>query len=70
MAIVDGLILAEKEMWVDGGTLDVSGAVIARTILNNDGTIVIRYDSAVLSTVSLRRLGRGRTELLSWQELR
>ncbi|MDR7518379.1 MAG: hypothetical protein QN131_00140 [Armatimonadota bacterium] len=70
LAIIDGLVLSDKDVNIEGGTLDVAGAVAAKNFLNTDGTAVVRYNSAVLSSVGIRRVGRGFAELLSWQELR
>ncbi len=68
-AVIDGLILAGKDVQVDGGILDVIGSVVTRNFLSDDGTSVIRYDPIVLATAGLRSTWRGFVELLSWQEL-
>jgi hypothetical protein len=67
-AVVDGLILAGGDVQVDGGLLDVIGAVVTGRFLNGDGTAAVRYDSSVLATVGLRAIGEGIADLLSWQE--
>lgn len=69
VATIDGLILAGKDVQIDAGVLDVMGAVVTGNFLSQDGIAVIRYNSAVLATVGLRRVGKGVAELLSWQEL-
>lgn len=69
MAVVDGLVLAEGNVEVLGGLLDVIGAVSAGSFMNGDGVTVTRYDSRVVATAGLRRADRGLAEVLSWQEL-
>lgn len=69
MAIIDGLVLAERDVEVHAGVLDVIGAVAARNFFSKDGTVVVRYDCGVLATVGLRRAAEGLAELLSWQEV-
>ncbi len=69
MAFVDGLVLAEGNVEILGGLLDVIGAVAARDFANRDGVAVIRYDSRVVATAGFRRTNRGLAEVLSWQEL-
>lgn len=69
VVIVDGLILAERDVRVAAGVLDVIGAVAARNVSVHDGTFVVRYDSGVLATVGLKRTGRGLAEPVNWQEL-
>lgn len=69
VAIADGLVLADRDVDVTEGVLDVIGAVAAKNVLNRDGTVVVRYDSSVLATVGVRRAGKGVAEVLSWQEL-
>lgn len=68
-AVVDGLVLAEQDFYLEGGVLDAVGAVVARNFLNRDGIAVVRYSSLVLSTIGLRSTDRGRAELVSWQKL-
>lgn len=68
-AVVDGLVLAEQDFYIEGGVLDAVGAVVTRNFLNRDGIAVVRYSSLVLSTIGLRSTGRGRAELVSWQKL-
>lgn len=69
VVIVDGLILAEWDVRVRAGILDVIGAVAARNLSVTDGTVVVRYDSGVLATVGLKRTGKGLAEPVSWQEI-
>ncbi|MGQ0549185.1 MAG: pilus assembly PilX family protein [Armatimonadota bacterium] len=69
VVIVDGLILAEWDVRVRAGVLDVIGAIAARNLFAMDGTVVVRYDSGVLATVGLKRTGRGLAEPVSWQEI-
>ncbi len=67
--VVDGLVLAEGRVEVLGGVADVIGAVAAKNFANNDGLVVIRYDSGVVATAALRRTNEALAEILSWQEL-
>ncbi len=69
VVIVDGLMLAEWDIRVRAGVLDVIGALAARNLLITDGTVVVRYDSGVLATVGLKRIGKGLAEPVSWQEI-
>ncbi len=66
---VDGLVLAEGRVEVLGGVLDVIGAIAAKNFANNNGVVVIRYDSGVVATGGLRKTDKGLGEILSWQEL-
>ncbi|MGH2404352.1 MAG: hypothetical protein ACRDGN_07785, partial [bacterium] len=67
--IADGLVLAAGDVDIAAGVLDVIGAIAAKNFYNTDGTVVVRYDSGVLATVGLRRVGKGLAERLTWQEL-
>ncbi len=70
-AMIDGLVLASWDVLDQGGVLEVTGAVAARNFFNENGTVVVRYDSAVLATVGLqRRTPTGTAELVSWHEMR
>ncbi len=67
-AIVSGLVLADEEIVVSAGTLDVIGAIAAKSFYNRSGTVVVRYDSVVLATAGLRKTGKGVSEVMGWQE--
>ncbi|MGQ0571359.1 MAG: hypothetical protein ACT4P5_17790 [Armatimonadota bacterium] len=69
VVVADGLVLAEGDVEVIAGVLDVSGALVARNFFTRDGTVVVRYDSRILATVGLRRVGKGLAEVVSWQQL-
>ncbi len=67
--VVDGLVLADGRTEVLGGVLDVIGAVAAKNFMNNNGLVLVRYDSGAVATAGLRRADKGLSEVLSWQEL-
>ncbi|MGQ0571577.1 MAG: pilus assembly PilX family protein [Armatimonadota bacterium] len=69
VAVVDGLVLTDGDVVVFAGILDVIGAVTARNFVTKNGTVVVRYDAAVLATPGFQKIGKGLAVPVSWQEL-
>ncbi len=73
---VHGLVLATRTIGINvSGQVDVVGAVLAGDVgfsfRNSGGTVVIRYDQAVLGTPALHASERGGmiAWIASWEEL-
>lgn len=71
VVIVDGIVLAQTGLEVFNASLDVAGAILTgQGFLNDGGTVVVRYQPAVLGTAGLTRGGDVLVRPLSWHEVR